>query len=304
MAIVLHSYKMPAQLLDGKYTAATIRQELSGEIDSLRKLGVIPALAVVLVGEDPASAQYVRSKRRACERVGIAVRDISLPDTVSEEELLSHVTTLNSDASVHGVLVQLPLPAHITTDVVIESIRPEKDVDGIHPVNVGRLVQGRPSLVPCTPAGIVELLLRAELELSGQDVVIVGRSNLVGKPLAALISQKSDRGNATVTLCHSGTRDLARHTGAADIVVAAAGSPEMVTGDMVKPGAVVVDVGITRVDDPQNERGYRLVGDVDFESVSDRAAFVSPVPGGVGPMTVAMLLNNTLRAARWSTENG
>jgi methylenetetrahydrofolate dehydrogenase (NADP+)/methenyltetrahydrofolate cyclohydrolase len=250
------------------------------------------------VGDNPASATYVRSKQRACEKAGIHSRDIRLPETVSESELLSTVSELNADDAIDGILVQLPLPSQIDARRVIMSIDPQKDVDGFHPVNLGRLLAGEDAFFPCTPYGILVMLERSGTPVEGRHVVVVGRSNIVGKPLAALLMQKRAGANATVTVCHSRTANLAAHTRSADILVVAAGSRGFVTGDMVGEGAAVVDVGINRVDDPQAKRGYRLVGDVDFDSAAVRASRITPVPGGVGPMTIAMLLTNTVRAAR------
>ena len=259
-----------------------------------------PGLAVVLVGDDPASAVYVNNKQRACERAGLVSESARLPGMASEDEILAAVHGFNDDPRIHGILVQLPLPDGIDRHRVIEAIDPDKDVDGIHPYNLGKLLQGRPDFPPCTPAGIVELLLRNGHDPEGANVVICGRSEIVGKPLAALLMQRGRGGNATVTVCHTRTRDLAEVTRQADIMVAAIGRAEAITADMVKDGAVVIDVGINRVDDPSARRGYRLKGDVDFDPVSLKASAITPVPGGVGPMTIAMLLVNTLTAARIS----
>ncbi|MFP4206461.1 MAG: bifunctional methylenetetrahydrofolate dehydrogenase/methenyltetrahydrofolate cyclohydrolase FolD [Spirochaetaceae bacterium] len=289
---------MAAEKIDGKSIAAEIREEVRKETEALADEGLVPGLATVLVGDDPASATYVRSKQRACEKAGINSRDIRLPASTTQDELLGTVSELNADPAINGILVQLPLPDHIDERQVIRTIDPAKDVDGFHPVNLGKLLAGEDALYPCTPYGITVLLERAGVETEGRHAVIVGRSNIVGKPLAALLMQKRARANATVTVCHSRTRDLAAHTRRADILIAAAGSPAFVTGDMVGEGAVVVDVGVNRVDDPSKEKGYRLAGDVDFEPAAERASRITPVPGGVGPMTIAMLLSNTLRAAR------
>ena len=292
---------MSATILSGTDLAAEIRAEVAaGVIESQEKHGVTPGLAVVLVGDDPASAVYVNNKQRACEQVGLHSDSARLPDTVSEDEILAAVHAYNDDPKVHGILVQLPLPNGIDQHRVIEAIDPDKDVDGIHPYNLGKLLQGRPDFPPCTPSGIVELLLRNGHDPQGANVVICGRSEIVGKPLAALLMQRGRGGNATVTVCHTRTRNLAEVTRGADVLVAAIGRPEAITADMVKDGAVVIDVGINRVDDPSARRGYRLKGDVDFESVSKKASAITPVPGGVGPMTIAMLLVNTLSAARIS----
>ncbi len=289
---------MTAKIIDGKAIAAQVLEEVRDGVATLREAGVVPRLATILVGEDPASRAYVGNKRRTCERVGIESVHHQLPPSVAGAALLELVRELNEDATVHGILVQLPLPGELDAQVVIEAIDPSKDVDGFHPVNLGRLVAGLDTFASCTPAGILELIHRSGFETRGRHVVIVGRSNIVGKPLMNLLVQKSPLANATVTVCHSGTRDLAAFTREAEILVAAVGRPRLIEADMVRPGAVVIDVGINRVDDPRAPRGYRLVGDVDFESVRRCAGAITPVPGGVGPMTVAMLMVNTLKAAR------
>ena len=287
-----------ATLIDGTAIGRLVRDDVAREVARLKTLGVVPGLSVVLVGDDPASAVYVRSKGKACEEAGMRGETIRLPADTSEAQLLEQVDALNADPRVHGILVQMPLPRHMSADKVIRRIRPEKDVDGFHPVNVGKLSIGeRDGFVPCTPAGAIELLVRSGVETRGKDAVVVGRSNIVGKPMAALLMQDAPGGNATVTICHSRTADLAAHTRRADILVAAIGKPEMITGDMIKPGAVVIDVGINRVYDPSSPKGYRLVGDVAFESARRVASLITPVPGGVGPMTIAMLMKNTVRAA-------
>ncbi len=292
---------MSATILSGTDLAARIRAEVAaGVIESQEKHGVTPGLAVVLVGDDPASAVYVNNKQRACEQAGLYSDSARLSPTATEDEILAAVHRFNDDPRVHGILVQLPLPRGINQHRIIEAIDPDKDVDGIHPYNLGKLLQGRPDFPPCTPAGIVELLMRNGHDPEGANVVICGRSEIVGKPLAALLMQRGRGGNATVTVCHTRTRDLTDITRRADILVAAIGQPRAITADMVKVGAVVIDVGINRVDDPTARRGYRLKGDVDFESVSQKASAITPVPGGVGPMTIAMLLVNTLTAARIS----
>ena len=292
---------VPATILSGSELAAEIRAEVaSGVIEMQEKHGVTPGLAVVLVGDDPASAVYVANKQRACREAGLFSDSTHLPGTATEDEILAAVRAYNEDPRVHGILVQLPLPDDIDQHRIIETINPDKDVDGIHPYNLGKLLQGRPDFAPCTPAGIVELLMRNGRDPDGASVVICGRSDIVGKPLAALLMQRGRGGNATVTVCHTRTRDLAEVTRSADILVAAIGRPEAITADMVKEGAVVIDVGINRVDDATARRGYRLKGDVDFKAVSQKAAAITPVPGGVGPMTIAMLLVNTLAAARIS----
>lgn len=289
---------MRAELIDGKAIAAAIRGEVTRDVAALSARAVVPGLTVVLVGDDPASATYVGAKEKASLAAGIRGGTVRLPASTTQEELLSLVSELNSDRSVHGILVQMPLPAHIDPDTVVRHILPEKDVDGFHPVNVGKLLIGHTDgFVSCTPAGVIELLLRSGVETAGSHAVIVGRSNIVGKPMAALLMQSHRGGNATVTLCHSRTRDLASYTRQADILIAAVGKPEIITSDMVKPGAVVIDVGINSVPDPSKPRGSRLVGDVHFESVGEVASKITPVPGGVGPMTIAMLLRNTVLAA-------
>ncbi|MYI82187.1 MAG: bifunctional 5,10-methylenetetrahydrofolate dehydrogenase/5,10-methenyltetrahydrofolate cyclohydrolase, partial [Chloroflexi bacterium] len=259
--------------------------------------GTTPQLTAVLVGDDPASATYVRNKARACEEVGLEAQTLTPPADISQDELLEIVRGLNADPVVSGILVQLPLPPQLDERVITEAVDPAKDVDGLHPVNLGRLVQGEPHLVPATPAGVQQLLLRTGVDPAGKRVVVVGRSTLVGKPLALLLGQKAEGANATVTLAHTGTSDLAAVTREAEILVVAAGWPNTVTAEMVRPGAVVIDVGTNRVDDTTRKRGWRLAGDVDFAGVSEVAAAITPVPGGVGPMTIAMLLANTLRAA-------
>ena len=292
---------MAAKILSGTDLAAEIRADVAvGVVEMQEKHGVTPGLAVVLVGDDPASAVYVANKRRACQQAGLFSDASYLPDTAAEDEILATVHKYNEDPRVHGILVQLPLPHGINHHRVIEAINSDKDVDGIHPYNMGKLLQGRPGFAPCTPSGVVELLMRNGHDPEGANVAICGRSEIVGKPLAALLMQRTRGGNATVTVCHTRTRDLPGVTRSADIVVAAIGKPAAITADMVKEGAVVIDVGINRVPDPSARRGYRLVGDVEFEGVSRKAAAITPVPGGVGPMTIAMLLRNTLTAARIS----
>ena len=287
-----------ATLIDGAAIGKLVREDVAREVARLKTLGIVPGLSVVLVGEDPASAVYVRSKGKACEEAGMRGETIRLPADTSESQLLEQVDALNNDPRVHGILVQMPLPKHMSADKVIRRIKPEKDVDGFHPVNVGKLSIGeRDGFVPCTPAGAIELLVRSGVDTKGKDAVIVGRSNIVGKPMAALLVQDAPGGNCTVTVCHSRTADLGSHTRRADILVAAIGRPEMITGDMIKPGAVVIDVGINRVNDPSVPKGYRIVGDVHFASARAVASLITPVPGGVGPMTIAMLMKNTVRAA-------
>jgi methylenetetrahydrofolate dehydrogenase (NADP+)/methenyltetrahydrofolate cyclohydrolase len=285
-------------LIDGVAIARSVREDVAREAALLRQKGITPGLAVVLVGDDPASAVYVRSKGKACVEAGMMGETIRLPASSLQEELLAVVDRLNADPAVHGILVQMPLPKHIDPDMVVRRIRPDKDVDGFHPVNVGKLLIGeKDGFAPCTPAGVQELLVRSGVDTRGMECVVIGRSNIVGKPMAALLMQDRAGANATVTICHRHTRDVAEHTRRADLVIAAAGRPGMLTREMVKPGAVVIDVGINRVDDPSTKTGYRIVGDVDFEGVREVASRITPVPGGVGPMTIAMLLRNTVKAA-------
>ena len=287
-----------AKIIDGKAIAAEIRAEVTVEVNQLKEQDIHPCLAVVLVGNNPASKAYVGSKVRACEETGIKSIKIELDASISEQELLDEIDKLNRDVSVHGILVQLPLPHHMDEERVIERIDPENDVDGFHPENVGKLSIGIDCLAPCTPSGIPELITRSGIDMSGKHAVILGRSNIVGKPLMNILVQKGDKANCTVTCCHSGTDHLAEYTRQADILIAAIGVPEFVTHGMVKPGATVIDVGINRVDDVDDPRGYRLVGDVNFDDVKEFAGAITPVPGGVGPMTVAMLMKNTAKAAR------
>ncbi|MDA0737739.1 MAG: bifunctional methylenetetrahydrofolate dehydrogenase/methenyltetrahydrofolate cyclohydrolase FolD [Nitrospirae bacterium] len=279
---------MPAQLIDGKGLALEIRQKIAQDIEALvQKTGVRPGLAVVLVGEDPASAVYVRNKKKACDTAGLYVDDHMLPSTATQEELLTLIAQLNADPKIHGILVQLPLPPQIDSQMVLNAVSPDKDADGFHPYNIGRLVTGNPLFVPCTPKGVIRMIESTGQVIEGKRAVVLGRSNIVGKPVAMLLMHR----HATVTICHSRTKDLPGMCREADILVAAIGKAEFVKADMVKAGAVVIDVGINRLDDG------RLVGDVDFEPVKDQAGWLSPVPGGVGPMTIAMLLANTVEAA-------
>ncbi|MBP8128010.1 MAG: bifunctional methylenetetrahydrofolate dehydrogenase/methenyltetrahydrofolate cyclohydrolase FolD [Candidatus Hydrogenedentes bacterium] len=287
-----------AQIIDGKQVAETIRAELKREIAVLQRRGVVPGLAVVLVGNDPASEVYVRGKRKTCAELGINSFDYDLPADCTERRLLDLIMELNEDGRVHGILVQMPLPKQIDSGKVLLAIDPRKDVDGFHPVSLGKLLSGEPGFVSCTPAGCQQLLLRSGYDPAGKHAVIVGRSNIVGKPLAALLMQKAPGGNATVTVCHSRTPDIASLTRQADILVAAMGVPEFIKADMVKDGAVVIDVGVNRVPDATKKSGSRLVGDVDFAGVSAKAGAITPVPGGVGPMTVTMLMKNTVQAAQ------
>ncbi len=292
---------MTAKILDGKALAEEIRGEVAtGVAEMQQKHSVIPGLAAVLVGDDPASAIYVRNKRRACEEVGMVSDTFLMPADSTNEQVLARVQALNKDPRFHGILVQLPMPPQIDERLIIESLDPTKDVDGLHPFNVGKLAQGRADFVPGTPAGIQQILLRNGHDPAGANVVVCGRSDIVGKPMALLLMQRADGANATVTVCHTRTKNLAEITRQADILVAAIGLPRTITGDMVKEGAVVIDVGINRVDDASQKRGYRLEGDVDFDAVSKKASAITPVPGGVGPMTIAMLLVNTLTATRLS----
>ncbi|GAB1341188.1 bifunctional 5,10-methylenetetrahydrofolate dehydrogenase/5,10-methenyltetrahydrofolate cyclohydrolase [Gemmatimonas sp.] len=289
---------MRAELIDGKAIAETIRNEVAADVAVLAARGIVPGLTVVLVGDDAASATYVGAKEKASKAAGMNGDTIRLPAATSQEELLALVEHLNADPAVHGILVQMPLPKHIDPDTVIRHILPEKDVDGFHPVNVGKLLIGHTDgFVSCTPAGVIELLVRSGVDTRGAEAVIVGRSNIVGKPMAALLVQGRAGGDATVTVCHSRTRDLAVHTKRADILIAAIGRAEMITGDMIKPGAVVIDVGMNTKPDATKAKGTRLCGDVHFESAVEVASKITPVPGGVGPMTIAMLLRNTVRAA-------
>jgi len=271
-----------------------------GIAEMQQKHGITPGLAAVLVGDDPASAIYVRNKRRACDEVGMVSNTILLPTDSTNEQVLAQVQALNNDPRFHGILVQLPLPVQVDERLIMESLDPSKDVDGLHPFNVGKLVQGRADFVPGTPAGIQQILLRSGHDPAGANVVVCGRSDIVGKPMAILLMQRADGANATVTICHTRTKNMADITRQADILVSAIGSPNVITADMVKEGAVVIDVGINRVDDDSRKSGYRLVGDVNFEAVSEKASAITPVPGGVGPMTIAMLLVNTLTATRLS----
>lgn len=288
---------MTAQLIDGIAISAEIRAELKDRVARLRELGLDPGLAFVIVGDNPASVSYVRSKAQACEETGLRSQTFRLPAETSQADLLALIDQLNRDPAWNGMIVQLPLPPAIDPNAIAEAVDPEKDVDALHPYNVGRMLAGMPGPKSCTPAGIQQLLVRSGNDPGGKHVVIVGRSNIVGKPLAALLIQKERGANATVTVCHTGTRDLAYHTRQADILVAAAGVVNAITADVVRPGAVVIDVGNNRVPDPARKSGFRMVGDVDFAAVKEVASWITPVPGGVGPMTVTMLLANTVAAA-------
>ncbi len=291
---------MSGALIDGKVIAEQIHAETATAVTELQQdHGIVPGLAVVLVGDNPASAAYVAMKDKMCARLGLHSVRLNLPSSTSEGELLAHINDLNFDRRVHGILVQSPLPAPIDEGTVFAAIDPSKDVDGFHPVNMGKLALGDPTgFAPCTPAGVQELLVRSGVEIAGAHVVVVGRSRIVGRPVSLILSQKTSQANATVTVCHSRSRELAGICRSADILIAAIGVARFVTADMVRHGAVVIDVGINRVDDPEARKGYRLVGDVDFDSVKDKTSMITPVPGGVGPMTIAMLMQNTVRAAR------
>ncbi|MDQ7052117.1 MAG: tetrahydrofolate dehydrogenase/cyclohydrolase catalytic domain-containing protein [candidate division KSB1 bacterium] len=291
---------MSAEIIDGKKIAEQIYSELSEDIEALKEKDIIPKLTVILVGNDQASAVYVRMKGNACKRVGIVSETLTFDADISEEELLAIIDRLNQDASCHGILVQMPLPDHIDENKVIERIWPEKDVDGFHPVNKGRLQAGLPCFVPCTPAGVQEILVRSGYSPEGKHVVVIGRSQIVGMPLAILLAKKQKGANATVTICHSRTQNVDFFTKNADIIVAAMGRPQTITAEMLNPDAVVIDVGVNRVEDPQSEKGYRLVGDVDFDAAVEHVKAITPVPGGVGPLTIAMLMKNTVLAAEKS----
>ena len=286
---------MSAKIIDGKEIAAQVRKEVAEKVAELKKNGITPCLAVILVGENPASVSYVTGKQKALAEVGLADRSLHLPESTTEEELLKIINELNNDKTVHGILVQLPLPKHINEEKVILAINPKKDVDGFHPENVGNLVIGKKSFLPCTPHGIIVLLQKMNIETNGKHAVVIGRSNIVGKPVALLLARKET--NCTVTICHTGTKNIAEITKQADIIIAAAGKPHTLTKDMVKPGAVIIDVGVNRIPDATKKSGFRLIGDCDFDDLKETASFITPVPGGVGPMTIAMLMQNTLEAA-------
>jgi methylenetetrahydrofolate dehydrogenase (NADP+)/methenyltetrahydrofolate cyclohydrolase len=287
---------MSAKIIDGKIIAQQIKQELIEEIATLKSKGRTPGLATVLVGEDPASATYVRMKEKMCEELGILTKSFKLPASTTESELLSITNQLKSDGEIHGILVQLPLPKHIDERNIINSIAENKDVDGLHPMSWGKMMKGEDTFLPCTPAGIQELLLRSGNNPEKKHVVIVGRSQIVGLPLANILVRKTTGANATVTVCHTGTKDISQFTRQADILVAAIGKAEVITADMVSEKAVVIDVGVNRVEAPEMKKGYRLVGDVHFESVSQKVKAITPVPGGVGPMTIIMLMKNTVKS--------
>ncbi len=288
---------MTAKIISGTEISAQIREELKEKVKELKGKGVTPGLAMVRVGEDPASVSYVKGKSKASEELDIYSETIVFPEDAKEEEVLAKVEELNKDPEFHGILVQLPLPKHIDTDKVLVAIEPVKDVDGFHPVNVGKLLIGEPYFLPCTPHGVQELLTRSGHDPGGKHVVICGRSNIVGKPLMAILVQKKKGANATVTMCHTGTKDLPSIARQADILVAAMGAPKAITADMVKEGVVVIDVGVNRIPDATKKSGFRLVGDTDFDAIVEKAEAITPVPGGVGPMTVTMLMANTVRAA-------
>lgn len=287
---------MSAVVIDGKQVAADVRAEVAKKVADLKTKGITPCLAVILVGENPASVSYVTGKQKALAEVGMSDRSVKLPESSTEEELLKLIDKLNKDDSVHGILVQLPLPKHINEDKVIMAIDPSKDVDGFHPVSVGNLMIGRPGFLPCTPHGIIVMLQKAGIETSGKHAVVIGRSNIVGKPVSILLARKDV--NCTVTMCHTGTKNMAEITRQADILVVASGHPHTLTKDMAKDGAVIIDVGVNRIPDSSKKSGFRLIGDCDFDDLKEKASFITPVPGGVGPMTIAMLMQNTLESAQ------
>lgn len=287
---------MSAIIIDGKQIAADVRQDVANKVSELKEKGIAPCLAVILVGENPASVSYVTGKQKALAEVGMIDRSVHLPENTSEDDLLKLIDELNKDNSVHGILVQLPLPKHINEDKVIMAIAPEKDVDGFHPVSVGNMMIGRPGFLPCTPHGIIVLLKKMGIETSGKHAVVIGRSNIVGKPVSILLARKDT--NCTVTMCHTGTKNMAEITKQADILVVASGHPHTLTKDMVKPGAVIIDVGVNRIPDSSKKSGFRLIGDCDFDDLVETASYITPVPGGVGPMTIAMLMYNTLESAQ------
>lgn len=286
---------MSATIIDGKAVAAEVKADVAKKVSELKEKGVVPCLAVILVGNNPASVSYVTGKRKALAEAGMADKSMELPESTTEEELLKLIGELNADDTVHGILVQLPLPKHINEEKVTNAIDPKKDVDGFHPVNVGNLVTGGKGFLPCTPHGVLVMLKKAGIETNGKRAVVIGRSNIVGKPMALLLSRREY--NATVTMCHTGTKDLASITREADIIVVCTGHPHTLTADMIKEGAAVIDVGVNRIPDASKKSGFRLVGDADFDTVKEKASFITPVPGGVGPMTIAMLIYNTLESA-------
>ena len=292
---------MSAAIIDGKQIALDVRSGVAAKVAALKEKGITPCLAVILVGENPASVSYVTGKRKALAEAGMLDKSVELPESTSEEELLSLIRKLNEDKTVHGILVQLPLPKHINEDKIIMAISPEKDVDGFHPVNVGNLVIGKKAFLPCTPHGIIVLLERMGIETSGKHAVVIGRSNIVGKPAALLLARRET--NCTVTICHTGTKNLKDITLQADIIVVASGHPHTLTAGMIKPGAAIIDVGVNRIPDSTKKSGFRLIGDCDFDDLKETAGYITQVPGGVGPMTIAMLMYNTLEAAENSLEN-
>jgi methylenetetrahydrofolate dehydrogenase (NADP+)/methenyltetrahydrofolate cyclohydrolase len=294
---------MPARIIDGKEIAQAIREELRQEIVGLKAKGIVPGLGVILVGDNPASQSYVTAKEKACEEIGIYSDDNRLPGNAPQSEIVALVRKMNADPRINGILVQLPLPKHVSESAVLLAVDVDKDVDGFHPTNVGRMVLGEKAFLPCTPHGVVQILARSGVAIDGAHVVVVGRSNIVGKPLANMLLQKKPNANATVTLCHTGTKDIGYFTRQADIVVVAAGRPNTLTADMVRPGAVVIDVGVNRIADATKKAGFRLVGDVDFEGLKEKASLITPVPGGVGPMTITMLLYNTVESAKNAAMN-
>ena len=291
--------KMETLLLKGKPVSDAIRSGLEPRVKSLNEDGIVPQLAAIIIGDDPASQVYVRNKSRAFDKLNCKSHTYQLEADSNEQDVLVLIDSLNHDEEVHGILIQLPLPEHLDSKTILHAVSPEKDVDGFHPENLGLLLEGNPNFIPCTPHGVLEILKYYDIPVSGRHAVIVGRSNIVGKPMFALLAQKFGVGNATVTICHTGTKDLTAHTKQADIIIAAAGSPGMITGDMIKNGVDIIDVGINRVDD-DSEKGYKLVGDVNTESAIGIANSVTPVPGGVGPMTITMLLVNTIMSAEKS----
>jgi methylenetetrahydrofolate dehydrogenase (NADP+)/methenyltetrahydrofolate cyclohydrolase len=289
---------MSARIIDGKAVAAKIRENLRRDVEALKAAGVTPGLGVILVGDNPASISYVTAKEKACEEIGIFSDDHRLPASASQAELLAEVARMNLHPRIDGILVQLPLQRHHDEEQVLLAVNPDKDVDGFHPVSVGKMMLGQETFLPCTPHGVVQLLVHSGVKIDGAHVVVVGRSNIVGKPVANMLLQKSATGNATVTICHTRTPDIGRFTREADIVIAAAGKPNTITADMIREGAVVIDVGVNRIPDPSKKSGFRLAGDVDYEAVREKAGLITPVPGGVGPMTITMLLFNTVMSAK------
>ena len=289
---------MTAKIIDGKEIARQIREELAVEIRQLKEKGIVPGLGVILVGDDPASRSYVTAKEKACHEIGIFSDDNRLPAEATQAQLLALIRKMNADPKINGILVQLPLPKHLNESEVLLTIDPDKDIDGFHPINVGRMVVGEKAFLPCTPHGVLQMLVRSGVKTEGAHAVIVGRSNIVGKPLANMLMAKGPLGNATVTVCHTKTKNIAHYTRQADIVIAAAGRPNTVTADMIREGAVVIDVGVNRIEDATKKAGFRLVGDADFDGCMAKASLITPVPGGVGPMTITMLLYNTVESAR------